>query len=67
MISVDCDEASVICNFIWTKYQMHVSVITEDFHVAAVKLKLIQCHEAKMTHFPNGHNEGPIDFFDQPF
>ena len=32
-----------------------------------ITFKMVQCHEAKMTHFPNGHYEGPIDFFDQSF
>ena len=27
----------------------------------------IQCHEAKTYQISNGHCEGPIDFFDQPF
>ena len=30
-------------------------------------LVALQCHEAKTSHFSNGHYEGPIDFFDQPF
>ena len=30
-------------------------------------LVLVLCHEAKTLYFPNGHYEGPIDFFDQSF
>ena len=29
--------------------------------------KNLLCHEAKTLYFPNGHYEGPIDFFDQSF
>ena len=45
----------------------HPDMVVKIIMHSKVGLISVLCHEAKMTHFPNGHYEGPIDFFDQPF
>ena len=38
-----------------------------EAELATAACGVVLCHEAKTLYFPNGHYEGPIDFFDQSF